>query len=254
MATLCVNIDHVATVRNARGESEPDPLHAAVICELAGAVGITFHLREDRRHIRDEDAFALRRVVKGLLNMEMACTDEMVKIAIELHPDQVTLVPEKRAELTTEGGLDVVGNRVAVASATRKLLEAGVKVSHFIDPDAAQVSASVETGATHVEFHTGTYARHFDRERALAMRECDRLEVACLQAHGNGIVVNAGHGLNYRNAIPVAHLPFMNELNIGHAIVGRALMTGLDRAVRDMVELIRNSRNETAGKRMRDEG
>lgn len=238
MPKLCVNIDHVATVRNARGGGEPDPLHAAVLCELAGAAGITFHLREDRRHIVDDDVFALRRVVKGLLNMEMACTDEMVRLAIKLHPDQVTLVPERREELTTEGGLDVVGQKAAVQSATRKLRKAGIAVSHFIAPDLDQVRASQATGASHVEFHTGRYADYFDRERALALGELARLREASLTAHGAGLVVNVGHGLNYRNTDLVAKLPHLNELNIGHAIVGRAIMHGLETAVRDMVRLI----------------
>ncbi|MBI1290553.1 pyridoxine 5'-phosphate synthase [bacterium] len=237
MAQLCVNIDHVATIRNARGGSEPDPLHAAAICELAGAVGITYHLREDRRHIRDEDAYAFRRIVNGLLNMEMACTDEMVKIALKVKPDQVTLVPEKRAELTTEGGLDVVANADSVEKATRKLTKAGIAVSHFIDASRDQVAAARATGATHVEFHTGIYADHFDRERTLAIREAARIEEMCLYGHDLGLVINAGHGLNYRNVALIARLPYMNELNIGHALVGRAVMVGLDRAVRDMVAL-----------------
>jgi pyridoxine 5-phosphate synthase len=238
MPRLCVNIDHVATVRNARGEGEPDPLHAAVVCELAGAAGITFHLREDRRHIRDDDAAALRRIVKGVLNMEMACTPEMVAIALRNRPDQVTLVPEKRAELTTEGGLDVLGNFALVEGATRPLREAGIVVSHFIDPDPAQVEAARRAGATHVEFHTGTYARHFDRQPAVAAEELGRLVRAAAAAHSIGLVVNAGHGLNYRNVQPVAAIAHMNELNIGHAIVGRAIFAGLDRAVRDMIALM----------------
>lgn len=240
MAKLCVNIDHIATIRNARGGSEPDPLHGAMLCEMAGAVGITYHLREDRRHIRDEDALAFRRVVKGLLNMEMACTEEMVKIALKVHPDQVTLVPEKRAELTTEGGLDVVANRAAIEKATRKLLKAGIAVSHFIDASREQVDAARETGATHVEFHTGIYADHFDRERPIADREAARIEAMCVHGHDIGLVINAGHGLNYRNVEAIASLPHMNELNIGHSIVARAAMVGLDRAVRDMVALCTN--------------
>ncbi|CAN5321128.1 pyridoxine 5'-phosphate synthase [soil metagenome] len=240
MAKLCVNIDHVATVRNARGGSEPDPVDAAILCELAGARGITFHLREDRRHIRDEDAYAFRRAVKGLLNMEMACTDEMVRIAIKSAPDQVTLVPEKRAELTTEGGLDVVGNFDAVKKATKRLQKAFIFVSHFIDPDTKQVLASVKSGATHVEFHTGAYAEHFDRTPALAEAQLKRLHEACELAHAEGLIVNAGHGLNYRNVIQIARLPRMNELNIGHSIIGRAIAVGLDRAVRDMVKLIKD--------------
>ncbi len=238
MPHLCVNIDHVATLRNARGGGEPDPLHAAVLCELAGARGITFHLREDRRHIVDADAFALRRVVKGLLNMELACTEDMIRLAAKVKPDQVTLVPERREELTTEGGLDVIANRETVEKGTRKLRRAGMAVSHFIDPDPEQVVASRDAGATHVEFHTGAYANHFDRHPAEAGHQLEKLEAACIVAHGEGLVVNAGHGLNYRNVIPVARLPFMNELNIGHALVGQAVFVGLDRAVRDMVDLI----------------
>ena len=239
MPELCVNIDHVATVRNARGGTEPDPLHAAVLCELAGARGITFHLREDRRHIRDEDAASLRRVVKGLLNMEMACTDEMVELALRLHPDQVTLVPERREELTTEGGLDVLRHLDLLREATRQLTRAGIAVSMFIAPDLAQTAASREIGATHVEFHTGHYAEDFDRHPAKAMEELSRLRAACEAAHGHGLVVNAGHGLNYRNVGPIARLPHMNELNIGHAIVGRAIFAGLDVAVRDMIRLMK---------------
>lgn len=238
MARLCVNIDHVATIRNARGEGEPDPLHAAVLCEMAGAIGITFHLREDRRHIRDDDAMALRRVTKGLLNMEMACTEEMVKIALKLKPDQVTLVPERREELTTEGGLDVLGNRELVREITARLRKAGIAVSAFIDPDPSQTSASRQCGATHVEFHTGRYARHYDRQPDIARDELDRLETSAVVAAGEGLIVNAGHGLNYRNVIPIARLPFLNELNIGHAIIGRAVFVGLDRAVRDMIDLM----------------
>jgi pyridoxine 5-phosphate synthase len=238
MPKLCVNIDHVATVRNARGGTEPDPLHGAMFCELGGAVGITFHLREDRRHINDEDAFALKRVVKGLLNMEMACTDEMVKVALKLFPEQVTLVPEKREELTTEGGLDVIGNRAALKKATTKLRRKGIAVSYFIDAEQDQIKASADCGATHVEFHTGKYANLFDRQRDQAMMALDDLYEGCLFADERGLIVNAGHGLNYRNVGPIVTLPFMNELNIGHAIIGRAMATGLEKATRDMISLI----------------
>jgi len=239
MAKLCVNIDHVATVRNARGGQEPDPVQAAVLCELAGSIGITFHLREDRRHVNDDDVYALRRATKGLLNMEMACTDEMVRIAQKLKPEQVTFVPERREELTTEGGLDVMGNQENLRKAARKLTKAGIAVSFFIDPDPEVAYASKECGATHVEFHTGAYCNAYDRERGKAMMELEKLETAALLAHSEELVVNAGHGLDYRNVVPVAALPFMNELNIGHAIVGRAVFVGLDRAVRDMIDLIR---------------
>lgn len=238
MARLCVNIDHVATVRNARGSEEPDPLAAAIVCELAGAVGITFHLREDRRHITDRDAMLFRGVVRGILNMEMACTPEMLRIALEARPDQVTYVPEKREEVTTEGGLDVAHNLAALTEDTRKLRAAGIMVSMFIDPDHSQIEASREAGATHIELHTGKYCEVFDRRPDLARRELHALEDAAAHAISLGMVVNAGHGLNYRNVEPVARIAGMNELNIGHSIVGRSLFVGMDRAVRDMIALI----------------
>lgn len=238
MAHLCVNIDHVATVRNARRIAEPDPVAAAVLCETAGARGITFHLREDRRHITDRDVPLLREVVKGLLNMEMACSAEMLGIALSGRTDQVTFVPERREEVTTEGGLDVVRHVAALTDGTTRLRNAGIAVSMFIEPDAAQIDASLRAGATHVEFHTGRYCEHFDRHPAEAAKELERLRAACVHAHAVGLVVNAGHGLNYRNVCPVARLPHMNELNIGHALVGHAIMVGLDRAVRQMIELI----------------
>ncbi len=238
MSKLCVNIDHVATIRNARAIDEPDPLAAAVLCEMAGASGITFHLREDRRHITDRDARQLRSITKGLLNMEMACTDEMMRIALEIRPDQVTFVPERREEITTEGGLDVVRNLVDLTRATRRLRDEGMAVSMFIDPDLSQIEASREAGASHVELHTGRYCRDFDRFPDRSARELGLLSESAVQAQGIGLVVNAGHGLNYRNVTAVARIPGINELNIGHAIVGRAVFVGLDRAVRDMVALI----------------
>lgn len=241
MAQLCVNIDHVATVRNARRINEPDPLAAAVLCELAGASGITFHLREDRRHITDRDALNLREVVKGLLNMEMACTDEMIRIARQAKADQVTFVPEKRQEITTEGGLDVAGHLAELTAATKKLRKAGIAVSMFIDAEPRQIEASLRAGATHVEFHTGKYCELWDRDRRGAMQQWELLADATATARERGLVVNAGHGLNYRNVVPVAALPGMHELNIGHAIVGRAVFVGLDLAVREMVDLIRNA-------------
>lgn len=241
MVSLCVNIDHVATIREARGTTEPDPMTAASICENAGAVGITFHLREDRRHIQDHDARAFRRIVKGLLNMEMACIDEMLGLAQEILPDQVTFVPEKREELTTEGGLDVRANFKKLKDATAILRDSGIAVSMFIEPDAEQVLASKECGASHVELHTGRYCDHFDRDRPVAWAELASLTEAAVFAGSEGLIVNAGHGLNYRNVSPIAQLPNMNELNIGHAIVGRAVYAGLDRAVRDMLHLIRHA-------------
>ncbi|MDX2177181.1 MAG: pyridoxine 5'-phosphate synthase [Candidatus Sumerlaeia bacterium] len=238
MAKLCVNIDHVATVRNARRITEPDPVHAAALCELAGACGITFHLREDRRHITDRDAELLKATVKGLLNMEMACTAEMLAIASRLRPHQVTYVPERREEVTTEGGLDVAGAGPALAGGTAALRALGVAVSMFIDPDSEHIRASAALGATHVEFHTGRYCELYDHSPAGAAEEFARLERACSEARALGLVVNAGHGLNYRNVVPVARIEGMNELNIGHAIVGRAVFAGMDRAVRDMVALV----------------
>lgn len=238
MAKLCVNIDHVATIRNARGIDEPDPLAAAVLCEMAGAVGITFHLREDRRHITDRDARQLRSITKGVLNMEMACTDEMMRIALEIRPDQVTFVPERREEVTTEGGLDVARNLVDLTRATRRLRDDGIAVSMFIDPELSQIEASREAGASHIELHTGKYCQDFDRFPDRSTRELGLLSESTVQAQGIGLIVNAGHGLNYRNVGGVARIAGINELNIGHAIVGRAVFVGLDRAVRDMVALI----------------
>lgn len=238
MPKLCVNIDHVATIRNARRITEPDPLHAAMLCETAGAAGITFHLREDRRHITDRDARALREVVKGTLNMEMAATEEMLRIALEVHPDQVTLVPERREEITTEGGLDVRGNLATLTRMTGELRSSGIAVSMFINADEDQVNASRDCGASHVEFHTGRYCGLFDREHSRAMEQLAVLERECETATEIGLVINAGHGLNYRNVIPIARIHGMNELNIGHAIIGRAVFSGLDIAVRDMIALL----------------
>ena len=232
MAQLCVNIDHVATVRNARGGSEPDPIDAAILCEQAGAIGITFHLREDRRHIRDEDALAFRRVVKGLLNMEMACTDEMVRIAIKSKADQVTLVPERREELTTEGGLDVAGHFEAVRAACRQLADVGSRVSLFIDADEAQIRAAHDAGAPVIELHTGRYAEaHGEAEQ---QREYERVVQGVVLGNSLGLKVNAGHGLHYTNVQQIAAIEGIVELNIGHAIVAHAIFAGWDNAVREM--------------------
>ncbi|MBN1476995.1 pyridoxine 5'-phosphate synthase [Candidatus Sumerlaeota bacterium] len=236
MATLGLNVDHTATVRQARRGTEPDPVAAALIGEMAGAVCITVHLREDRRHIQDRDVFLLREVVQTRLNLEMAATEEITKIALDLRPDQATIVPEKREEVTTEGGLDVVANRAAVEWTTKTLRDKGVLISLFIDPDEAQIAATREVGAQAVEFHTGAYANARGSEQAA---ELERLRVASLAAHALGLQVNAGHGLNMVNVVPVARLPHMVELNIGHSIISRALFVGLERAVREMVELIR---------------
>jgi pyridoxine 5-phosphate synthase len=232
MPRLGVNIDHVATLRQARGGRDPDPVWAAVQAELGGADGITIHLREDRRHIQDRDLRLLRETVQTRLNLEMATDPAIVTIAIEVRPDQVTLVPERRAELTTEGGLDVVGQLARVSEAVARLNDAGLEVSLFIDPEPAQVEAARQLGAAAVELHTGRYAdapHAGDRARELAhLIEAGREVVAA------GLALHAGHGLNYQNVGPVATIPAMAELNIGHSIVSRAVFTGLRDAVHEM--------------------
>ncbi len=240
MVKLGVNIDHIATVRQARRAQEPDPVFAAAVCELAGAEGITVHLREDRRHIQDRDVRVLRETLKTKLNLEMAVTDEIVGIAVGVKPDDACLVPEKRQELTTEGGLDVVGQKKSIASAAAKLNKAGIRVSLFIDPDEGQIRAAREVGADCVELHTGTYARFFGAQglTGKAADELDRLKAAGALARSLGLFLNAGHGLDYRNVGPVAKIDGMNELNIGYAIIARSLFVGLERAVREMKELI----------------
>jgi pyridoxine 5-phosphate synthase len=236
MPRLGVNIDHVATLRQARGGREPDPVWAAVLAELGGADGITVHLREDRRHIQDRDLQLLRETVRVRLNLEAAAAPEIVAIAIAVRPDQVTFVPERRAELTTEGGLDVVGQRERVAEAVARCRDAGLEVSLFIDPDEAQVEASAALGAVAVELHTGRYA---DAPTAAARtQELDALARAGAAARAAGLALHAGHGLNYQNVGAVAALPGMAELNIGHSIVARAVLVGLERAVREMREYI----------------
>ena len=233
MALLSVNVDHIATIRQARRAQEPDPVQAAMLAELAGASGITCHLREDRRHIQDRDVELLRRLVKTKLNLEMAVTEEMIRIAIALKPDMATLVPERREELTTEGGLDVRGHLDAVTRTVRTLQGEGIAVSLFIDPDPEQVSDSARAGAELVELHTGMYAEAGDR-KAL-QNEMARLIKATTQARELGLRVNAGHGLNYRNVGPVATIPEVEELNIGHSVIARAALVGVERAVREML-------------------
>jgi pyridoxine 5-phosphate synthase len=232
---ICVNIDHVATVRQARRTDVPDPVAAAVLCELGGADGIVVHLREDRRHILDRDVRLLRETVKTQLNLEMGATDEMVGIAAELCPDWATLVPEKREELTTEGGLDVAGAEGRIAKAVDALRSAGVRVSLFVDASPEQIEASARTGADAVELHTGVYAESWRTERGA--EELSVLARARDLALHRGLVVNAGHGLSYRNVRPIVLLGGLHELNIGHDIVARAVLTGMERAVREMVEL-----------------
>ncbi|MEW5766574.1 MAG: pyridoxine 5'-phosphate synthase [bacterium] len=236
MATLGVNIDHVATVRQARGVSEPDPIAAAVLAELAGCHGITVHLREDRRHIQERDVIILRKVVQTKLNLEMAATAEMIAFARELPPDQATLVPEKREELTTEGGLDVMAQQESLIKVVESLSELGIKVSLFIDPALGQIEAASKTGTHFIELHTGEYARAKSEEDI--ERELERLKKAASKAVALGLRVNAGHGLNYQNVTPVASIPQVEELNIGHSIISRAVLVGMERAVREMLALM----------------
>ncbi|QIZ50317.1 pyridoxine 5'-phosphate synthase [Dickeya zeae] len=237
---LGVNIDHIATLRNARGTAYPDPIQAAFVAEQAGADGITVHLREDRRHITDRDVRLLRQTIQTRMNLEMAVTDEMLAIACELKPHFCCLVPEKRQEVTTEGGLDVAGQLARITSAVTQLREAGIQVSLFIDADRTQIDAAVASGAPYIEIHTGAYA---DAQDDVArQQEFERIRDAATYAASRGIKVNAGHGLTYHNVLPIAALPEMHELNIGHAIIGRAVMSGLAPAVAEMKTLMREAR------------
>jgi len=234
---LGVNIDHIATLRNARGGVEPSVVEAAIICEENGATSITTHLREDRRHIKDDDVKILRKVIKTKLNLEMAVTEEMGKIALSLHPDYVCLVPEKRQEVTTEGGLNVDGQIEKITNFVKPLKDAGIIVSLFIDPNASQVLAAAETGAQFVELHTGAYANAYgtsDEEFQFRL-----LKQAAELAQKNGLMVNAGHGLNYENVHRMHEIEGLHELNIGHSIVSKAVFTGLPNAVREMLNLIK---------------
>ncbi len=237
MAKLAVNVDHVATLRQARGGKEPDPVAAAAIAEMAGADGIIVHLREDRRHIQDRDLKLLRHTVKTRLNLEMAATDEMIAVAVSVKPEMCTLVPEKRQELTTEGGLDVRMNQHAIEKAIERLQESGIAVSLFIDPDPDQIKVSNKIGADYVEIHTGAFAEAKDWKSE--NQELVKIENAVKLAAKLGLGVNAGHGLNYSNVKKVAALGGIEEFNIGHSIISRAVLTGLDRAVRDMLDLIK---------------
>ena len=237
MPTLGVNIDHIATIRQARRTVEPDPLAASVLAELGGADGITVHLREDRRHIQDRDVRLLRQTVRTHLNLEMAATDEMVAIALDIKPDYVTLVPEKREEVTTEGGLDIAGQTERIAEIVDKLQSASIPVSLFIDATHSQIEASVKVKAQFIELHTGQYAEA-DSEISRA-QELAVLAKGCEQAIASGLRVNAGHGLTYWNVYPIACIPGMEELNIGHTIISRAALVGIERAVREMKQAIR---------------
>ncbi|MEM8732809.1 MAG: pyridoxine 5'-phosphate synthase [Planctomycetota bacterium] len=235
MAYLGVNVDHVATIREARKTYEPDPVAAAAIAQRSGADVITIHLREDRRHIQDRDVKLVRETVPFGLNLELACEPEVLNIACEILPDQVTLVPERREEVTTEGGLDVAGDLARVGKAVTQLQQAGMSVSLFVDPDEAQLSAAAELNVLAVELHTGAYALAKGAERD---RELLRLAVAGQRCQELGLRLHAGHGLNYHNVLPVAELPGMLELNIGHSIISRAVFVGLEKAVAEMRYLI----------------
>lgn len=244
MAKLCVNIDHVATVRQARRTVEPDPVAAAVLAELGGASGITIHLREDRRHIQNRDLEILRQVVRTKLNLEMAGTQEMLKMALLVKPDMCTLVPERREELTTEGGLDVAMYKDQLQKYISLLGEADIKTSLFIDPDLDQVRAAHFVGAPCVEIHTGSYAEaRTEREQA---EQLTRIANTVRTAAKLGMQVNAGHGLTYRNVSAVAALPQVDELNIGHSVVSRAVLVGMEAAVREMSQLIRHASQQPA--------
>lgn len=236
MTRLSVNVDHIATIRQARRGAEPDPVAAAVLAELAGAVGVIMHLREDRRHVQDRDLRLARETVRTKLNLEMAATGEMQGIALDVRPDIVTLVPEKREELTTEGGLEVAARLEDLKAFIGVIQDAGIPVSLFIDPDERQIAAAGKTGAQWVEIHTGTYANARTGEERAA--ELGTVRDAAQLAAGLGLRVGAGHGLNYVNVRDIAMVPEVEELNIGHSVISRASLVGMDRAVRDMISLV----------------
>jgi len=236
MPHLAVNVDHVATIREARGINEPDPVTAAAICELAGAQGIVVHLREDRRHIQDRDVKILRETVKTKLNLEMGAAQEIIEFALDLKPDMVTLVPEKRKELTTEGGLNIVSQKKKIARTIGKMTKANIPVSLFIDPDLKQIKAAADVGATFVEIHTGAYADATNE--SLQFDEFELIRTAAEEAHLLGLRVNAGHGLGYTNTAAIAAIDPIEELSIGHAIISRSVFSGLEQAVRDMCEIV----------------
>jgi pyridoxine 5-phosphate synthase len=237
---LCINIDHIATLRQVRKEQEPDPVIAAGICEIAGADGIVCHLREDRRHIIDRDVHLLRQTVKTKLDLEMAATDEMVKIACSIKPEMVTLVPERREELTTEGGLDLSALEFKLVPAIEKLKENGIKISLFIEPNPESVDLALEYGADMIEIHTGKYGLAKKSEEIVV--ELEKIRQMARMAKELGLGVNAGHGLNYNNITAIANIEEIDEVSIGHSIIARAIFTGLESAVRDMVSIIRRVR------------
>jgi len=239
MIKLGVNIDHIATLRQARKGNFPDPVYAAVICELAGCDSIVCHLREDRRHIQERDLRVLKEVVKTKLNLEMALSDEIIKIALDVKPDQVTLVPERREELTTEGGLDVSGNFEKIKRVTENFKNAGIKVSLFIEPDFNQIEKSKETGADFIEIHTGKYANAKTEEEIF--HQLDRIIKGTEFAMSTGLRVNAGHGLDYKNVIPICKIKGIEELNIGYSIICMSVFNGLENAVKEMIKIIREN-------------
>ncbi len=237
MTKLGVNVDHVATLRQARREFDPDPIVAAKICEKAGADSIVAHLREDRRHINEHDVRNLRKVIKTRLNLEMSINEEIIRIAKKVRPDEATLVPEKRAEITTEGGLDVVRHFTRTAKAVKALQKSGIAVSLFIDPVKKQIKKAQESGATIIELHTGRY--DYVQTKIAQGRELKKIKNMTKYAQGLGLIVNAGHGLKYHNTKPIARIPGMEELNIGHSIISRAVFVGLESAVREMIKIIK---------------
>ncbi len=241
MASLGVNIDHIANVRQARQTIEPDPASLALLAELGGADGITIHLREDRRHIQDRDLKLLRELVKSRLNLEMAATEEMLEIALKFSPDMVTLVPEKREEITTEGGLCITTNEIHITTFVDKLQSNGIPVSLFVDPLKEQLEACARSGAAWVELHTGNYAEASFQQRS---RELSRIKESVARARSLGLRVNAGHGLTYQNVEHIAAIEGIEELNIGHTIIARSIAVGLKEAVREMKELIKNPRKD----------
>ena len=236
MIKLGVNIDHVATLRQARMGIEPEPVMAAKIAEKAGADGITIHLREDRRHIQDKDVYEIKKAISIPLNLEMACSDDIINIARDVLPVTCTIVPEKRQEITTEGGLDAAGLYDLVSNTVMRLQEKGIKVSLFIEPDKVQIDAAKKMGAEYIEIHTGLYA---NTEGEAHIKELNRIKEAAVYAHSIGLIVNAGHGLNYTNTQSIVEIPYMHEFNIGHSIISRAVFTGLETAVKDMIKIIK---------------
>ncbi len=239
MITLNVNIDHVATVRNARGGNEPDPVAAAVIVELAGASGVVCHLREDRRHVNDRDLELLRKVVASKLDLEMAANEEIIEIALKTLPDLVTIVPEKRQELTTEGGLDVAGSMEKMRDLTARMKAKGIETSFFVEPGERQIDAVLEIGGDMVELHTGAYANAKGRSQE---KELKKIERAAFYAKKNKLKVAAGHGITYLNVAPIARIPEIDELSVGHSIISRSIFVGLERAVKEMLELMIKAR------------